>query len=290
MQIDLDTAKSIIAGQFPQWAGLAISAYESSGTDHLLFRLGDQMAARFPINENAARSVQEEWAGLKRLSDLPLATPQILAEGNPDTEFPYYWSVVNWIEGQDASTATVSDWVQTACQLGAFVRALHNVEGTGVRKCGGENAYRGSALAVLDSWTRTSIDSVSDTFDRYAMLAVWEAALAVPVWDKEPVWIHGDIHAANIVVRNAQVAGIIDFGLSALGDPACDLALAWSYLPADTREFFFDAVEADGGTIRRGKGWALYIGAIALSYYRDRNPVLARMGIQAISSVLEDAS
>jgi aminoglycoside phosphotransferase (APT) family kinase protein len=290
MPLNLATAQSIIARQFPQWAELPVSAFESSGTDHLLFRLGDHMAARFPITENAARSVQGEWAGLRGLSDLPLATPQILAEGNPDTEFPYYWSVVNWIEGQDASTATVSDWDQTACQLGAFVRALQNLKVTGVRKCGRENAYRGSALAVLDSWTRTSIGSVSEMFDRYAMLAVWEAALAVPVWDKEPVWIHGDIHAANIVVRNGQVTGIIDFDLSALGDPACDLALAWSYLSADTREFFFDAAEADRGTIRRGKGWALYIGAIALSYYRDRNPVLARMGIQAISSVLEDAS
>jgi aminoglycoside phosphotransferase (APT) family kinase protein len=288
MQIDLDTAQLIIARQFPQWAGLAVRAFESAGTDHTLFWLGDDMAARFPANESAARAVQYEWAGLSRFARLPLLTPQILAKGKPEPEFPYNWSVMNWIEGQDGSVSALSDWPQTARRLGEFVRALQNVETRGGRNSGQGNAYRGCALAVLDGWTRKSIDAVSDLFDRTAMHSVWEDAMAAPVWDKELVWVHGDIHAANMIVRNGEVVGVIDFGLAALGDPTCDLALAWSFLTASSRSCFFDAVEADKATLQRGKGWALYVGAIALSYYRDKNPVLARIGKQAISSVLED--
>jgi aminoglycoside phosphotransferase (APT) family kinase protein len=289
MQINPETAKSIIARQFPHWAGLKISEFESSGTDHLLFRLGDQMAARFPITENAARSVPDEWIGLRRFTGLPLMTPHLLATGKPEPEFPHNWSVINWIEGQDASGATLSDWPETARTLGKFVRSLREVESSGGRMSGSANGFRGSPLSTRDRWIRKCFESVSDIFELQAMRVAWEEALAAPVWDKEPVWIHGDTHAANIIVRNGRVVGIIDFGLAALGDPACDLTLAWSFLPADSRTYFFEAVEVDDATLQRGKGWALYIGAIALSYYRDRNSVLARIGKKAISSVLEDA-
>jgi aminoglycoside phosphotransferase (APT) family kinase protein len=286
MQIDLETAKSIIAKQFPQWAELDVSMFESSGTDHLLCRLGDHMAARFPITGDAARVVEDEWTGLRRFTGLPLATPQLLATAKPLPEFPYSWSVVNWIEGQDASVAAVSDWTETARNLGKFVRALRAVEPCGGRMNGPANGYRGSPLCSRNGWVRKCFESVSDLFDLHAMRAAWEEAMAAPVWEKDPVWIHGDIHAANIIVRNGGVVGIVDFGLAALGDPACDLALAWTFLPADSRAVFFKAAEIDGATLSRGKGWALYVGAIALAYYRDRNPILARIGTQAIKAVL----
>lgn len=290
MRINHETTKSIIARQFPCWAGLEISEFESSGTDHLLFRLGDQMAVRLPITEAAARSVEDEWTGLRRFSHLPLLTPQLLAKGRPEPEFPHNWSVVNWIEGQDASLSTMSDWPQAAHKLGLFVRSLRAVEPNGGRMSGQANGFRGCLLSDRDGSIHKSIEAISDIFDLQAMRVTWEEALAASVWDNEPVWIHGDIHAANIVVRDGKLVGIIDFGLAALGDPACDLALAWSFLPADSRAYFFEAVELDNAAIQRGKGWALYIGAIALSYYRDRNPVLARIGKKAISSVLEDVS
>jgi aminoglycoside phosphotransferase (APT) family kinase protein len=284
--LNLETARSIIARQCPHWAELPVSPVESSGTDHLLFWLGDHMAARFPITDNAARSIEDKWIGLRRFAGLPLATPKLLASGKPEPEFPNSWSVVNWIEGQDASVAAVSDWSEAAHNLGLFVRALRAVEPEGGRMCGTANGFRGSLLSTRDGWVCTCFDSVSDLFDLQALLSAWEEAIAAPVWDKEPVWIHGDIHTANILVRDGQVVGIIDFGLAALGDPACDLALAWSFLPAEYRDIFFDAAEADDAIVQRGKGWALYVGAIALSCYRDRNPVLARIGKQAISAVL----
>jgi aminoglycoside phosphotransferase (APT) family kinase protein len=286
MPLNLETAQSIIARQFPQWAELPVRPFVSSGTDHQLFRLGDHMAVRFPITEDAARSIEDEWTGLLRFAGLPLITPQLLARGRPEPEFPHSWSVVNWIDGQDASAAAVSDWAEAARNLGLFVRALRAVEPGGGRICGPANGFRGSPLSTRDGWIRTCFDSVSDMFARQALHAAWVEALAAPVWDKEPVWIHGDIHAANIVVNNGGVVSIVDFGLAALGDPACDLALAWSFLPTEYRDGFFDAAEAEDETVQRGKGWALYIGAIALSYYRERNSVLARIGKQAIGAVL----
>jgi aminoglycoside phosphotransferase (APT) family kinase protein len=286
MPLNLETAQSIIARQFPQWAELQVSAFDSSGTDHLLFRLGDHMAARFPITEDAARSIEDEWTGLPRFAGLPLLTPRLLASGKAEPEFPHHWSVVNWIDGQDASVAEVADWAETAHILGLFARALRAVEPAGGRICGPANGFRGSPLFTRDGWVRKCFESVSDLYDLSALLSAWEEALAAPVWDKESVWIHGDIHAANILVHDGRVVGIVDFGLAALGDPACDLALAWSFLPTGYRDDFFEAADVDDSMVQRGKGWALYIGAIALSYYRDRNPVLARIGTQAIGGVL----
>jgi aminoglycoside phosphotransferase (APT) family kinase protein len=286
MPLNLETAQSIIARQFPQWAELPVSTFDSSGTDHLLFRLGDHMAARFPITEDAARSIEDEWTGLPRFAGLPLATPQLLASGKAEPEFTHSWSVVNWIDGQDASVAAVADWAETAHILGLFVRALRAVEPAGGRVCGTANGFRGSPLSTRDGRVRKCFESVSDLFDLQAMLSAWEEAMAASLWDKQPVWVHGDIHAANILVHDGRVVGIVDFGLAALGDPACDLALAWSFLPTEYRDGFFDAAEVDDAMVQRGKGWALYVGAIALSYYRDRNPVLARIGTQAIGGVL----
>ena len=288
MELGLEQAQRLVQNQFPQWAELPLTPFQSFGTDHILYRLGSDKVVRFPIKTEIAQNIplQQNW--LAKFAKLPLDTPQILGIGRADDNFPYAWSVAKWIDGQDAASTPITDWSEAAVSLGRFVRELRMIDTTGGITSGQHNAWRGCPLAMLDDRTRGAIGLVSDLFDRATLTAIWEQALSAPVWESGPTWIHGDIHAANMVVRDGQIAGVIDFGLMALGDPACDLALAWSFLPARYRDLFLHAAEASEAMQLRGKGWGLYAGVIAFSYYRDNNPVLAAISSQTIEAVLAD--
>jgi aminoglycoside phosphotransferase (APT) family kinase protein len=284
-----DQVRELVARQFPQWSGLEVTPVSSAGTDHWIFRLGKDLAARMPRNRAAARQTIREQSWLARLSDLPLAIPVVRGAGRRDANTETPWSIVDWMDGHDATQSQVSDWQTTAIALGKFIAALRLCDTKDAPLAGPDNGRRGTPLASLDSIIRKAIDALADLYDCDQLASVWNTALAAPAWSSEPVWVHGDLHAGNLIVRDHKLAAVIDFGLMAAGDPACDVAPAWSYLPADVRNIFRNAAEVDDATWARGKGWGLYIGVIALSYYRDRNPVLAGIARTAIEAVIADA-
>ena len=277
----------MVDSAFPQWVGLALLPLASSGTDHLLFSLGSDMVVRIPCTASVARHVEYQAAWLERFAGLSLQVPRVLGEGKPDEVCPYNWSVLTWIDGEDAAVAQVADWGAAAVALGRFVAQLRTCETAGGLPSERSNALRGAPLTRLDGWMRGAIGALADIYESRALLAHWEEALAVPKWIEPPVWIHGDLHPANIILRAGRITGVIDFGLASLGDPACDLAPAWTFLPASRRQAFREAAGLDDAAWRRGKGWGLYCGVIALAHHGERNPALARMARRAIAAVLD---
>lgn len=143
-------------------------------------------------------------------------------------------------------------------------------------------------LAVRDEHTRAAIATLHDTLDTGAATAVWEAALHAPAWPDPPVWIHGDLQPGNLLVQQGRISAVIDFGCLGVGEPACDLIVAWSFLSAETRPVFRAALKVDDAIWARGRGWALSAGVIALPYYQTTNPVLAGISRRAIAEVLAD--
>jgi aminoglycoside phosphotransferase (APT) family kinase protein len=126
--------------------------------------------------------------------------------------------------------------------------------------------------------------------DRDAVLRAWVAALTAPGYDGPPVWLHGDLHPANILVNDGQVSGVIDFGDITAGDPASDLSVAWMLLPASCHAIFWSAYQAAGGRVSdalraRARGWALNLAVVFLAHSED-NPVLRQVGRRTLSSVL----
>lgn len=277
----------MVSGAFPHWAELPLRPVASAGTDHLLYRLGPDMVVRVPANRNAAGRTAEQAGWLERFQSLPLTVPRVLGLGAPDADCLWHWSVLGWIEGVDAAQAGPDDWADTAKRLGQFVAALREIDPTGGLPAGGGNARRGAPLADLDDWMNEAIAMIADIYDPNALTDHWRTALAVPVWQGDPVWIHGDLHASNLLLRDGRLAAAIDFGLMALGDPACDLAPAWTFLPCEHRDTFRALACPDEAAWQRGKGWGLYAGVIALAHYRDRNPALCRMARQAIEAMLD---
>ncbi len=124
--------------------------------------------------------------------------------------------------------------------------------------------------------------------DTGAVTAAWDAALQAPAWHGPPVWIHGDLSPLNLLVERGRLSAVIDFGCLGVGDPACELQVAWNLLCSDTRDVFRAALPVDDATWARGRGWALSVGLIALPYYQSTNPVLAGIARRAIAEVLAD--
>jgi aminoglycoside phosphotransferase (APT) family kinase protein len=287
--IDAALVKLLLSEQFPQWARLPVRPVGSAGTDNALYRLGDDMAVRLPRIEGAAAQVDKEQRWLPTLAPLlPVEVPVPLAKGEPGRGYPWRWSLCRWVEGQDATVAPVTDVREAAVSLGGFVAALHSVEASGGPAPGRHNSFRGEPLAARDDETRAAIAELRGLIDGDAATAVWEGALEAPAWEGPPIWLHGDLHAANLLVRGARLSGVIDFGCLGIGDPACDAMVAWTYLTAGTRPVFRDAIRADDATWDRGRGWALSFGLVALPYYRDTNPVLAGIARYAIEQAIAD--
>jgi len=290
-ELDTDEAlvRRLLGGQFPQWAGLPIERIASSGTDHAIYRLGDEMAVRLPRIHWATGQVEkdEQWLG-KLAPHLPLAVPVPLAKGSPAEGYPWYWSVVPWLEGEAWTTDGVDDLRDAAAALAQFITALQQIDTSGGVPAGPSNGHRGVPLSMRNADMRAQIAASGDMVDARAMIEAWEAALAAPVWDGPPVWLHGDLgRPGNLLVAGGRLSAVIDFGCLGVGDPACDLAAAWALFSGDSREVFRTALPFDDATWARGRGWALTrVGAIP--YYRETNPPIVAEALHAIAEVLAD--
>lgn len=289
VDIDLSLVGRLLAAQFPQWADLPIEPFHSSGTDNAIYRLGDNMAVRLPRIHGATEQVDKEHQWLLRLAPhLPLAIPVPLAKGTPGEGYPWHWSVYQWLAGKNATIERITDLGQAARDLAHFIAALQRIEPTGGPLPGVHNFFRGEPLSMRDSETRAAIATLQGTLDASALTEAWEAALQTPTWGGSPVWIHGDLQPLNLLVQQGRLSAVIDFGGLGVGDPACDLIVAWNLLSAETRNVFRAVLSVDDATWARGRGWALSIGLIALPYYQNTNPVIADISRRAIDEALAD--
>jgi aminoglycoside phosphotransferase (APT) family kinase protein len=262
--IDADLVERLIAAQFPQWAHLPVTRVEPGGWDNRTFRLGDQLCVRLPSSDAYAQQVDKEQHWLPRLApELPLAIPEPVARGAPGEGYPFAWSVVRWLEGEPASGAAIDDLTELASALAHFLAALARVDASDGPPPGSHNFWRGAPVRTYAQETLDAIDTLGSTIPRRAALAVWDDAVQA-TWHGEPVWFHGDVAADNLLVRDGRLAAVIDFGSSGVGDPACDVVIAWTLLSGESREAFRDTLAVDDATWARGRGWALWKALITL--------------------------
>ncbi|MBM9509894.1 aminoglycoside phosphotransferase family protein [Streptomyces sp. KK5PA1] len=263
--IDAALVARLIAAQFPQWSGLPVRPVEVDGWDNRTYRLGERMTVRLPTAAGYVPAVAKEHHWLPRLAPrLPVAVPPVLAMGAPGEGYPFPWSVRGWLPGTTADPAELADRPGFALAVAGFVTALRGCDATGGPLAGEHSWYRGTSPAHYDEQTRRCLDLLSGEVDTAKAAAVWEAALATG-WDRPPVWFHGDIAAGNLLVDGDRLTAVIDFGTSGVGDPACDLVIAWTMLSGRAREVFREAVGLDAGTWARARGWALWKAMLVLT-------------------------
>jgi aminoglycoside phosphotransferase (APT) family kinase protein len=283
IEIDVDLVRALVATQFPEWAGERLTPVASSGTVNALYRLGSDMVVRLPLAVWGAEAVEREHEWIPRLAPwLPVDLPDLLGRGRPGSGYPCPWSVFGWIEGSHPEPDRLHDPDLLATDLAALVRAFHVIDLPNPPA-----AYRGP-LTQMDDPVRQCIAEVTGEFDPGWLTEAWEDSLDAPGWHGPPLWAHSDLLAGNLLMRDGRLAGVIDFGAAGVGDPACDLMVAWNVLPVEARQSFRDAVGMDEATWLRGRGWALAQAVIALPYYRETNPGMTQAARYALSQVLAD--
>lgn len=285
-QVTATLVRALLRDQHPDLAELPLT-WVAEGWDNAVWRLGRDLALRMPRRELGAGLVLHEQRWLPRIAaDLPLPVPVPVRVGVPGHGFPWHWSVVPWFVGRPAIGLPDARNAGLATTLARFVGALH-VPAPPDRPV---NPFRGVPLAARDGVVRDRVAALAPG-DRRGAGAVWGDALDAPVWEGPALWVHGDLHPGNLVVSHGELVAVVDFGDLTAGDPAVDLAVAWSLFGAAGRARFVAAVEAahprDAATWRRARGWALSF-ATALLARSDDDPVYRALGRRTLSAVLTD--
>jgi aminoglycoside phosphotransferase (APT) family kinase protein len=258
-------AAELVAQQFPQWAELAVVPVALNGWDNTTFRLGDALSIRLPSHDAYAAQVDKEHRWLPILApQLPFPVPEPVAMGRPTDSFPRPWSIYRWIDGDHAQAHHIADLSTFARDLARFLEALYASDASQGPEPGDHNFFRGGPLGTYDAQARESIALLADEIDSETATQTWDAALASE-WDRPPVWVHGDVAPSNLLLRNGQLAAVIDFGCSAVGDPACDLVMAWTFFSDGSKAAFQSSLSLDEATWMRGRGWALWKALITVA-------------------------
>jgi aminoglycoside phosphotransferase (APT) family kinase protein len=288
VHIDVDLVRRLIATQFPQWTTLPVKPIKFDGWDNRTFHLGEHMSVRLPSAVEYSSQVKKEHYWLPKLAPhLPLSIPVPLAMGKPAESYPWHWSIYRWLDGEPASIEGIANLCQFSTALAEFLIALQQIDTTGGPMAGTHNFYRGGSLTIYDDETRKAIAILGDQIDVDAVTSVWNIALASN-WHGSPVWIHGDIAAGNLLVEKGQLSAVIDFGSMGVGDPACDLAIAWTLFKGESRDTFRAALPLDSATWARGRGWAVWKALIACAALPGTNPLEVVKSRQIIEEVLAE--
>lgn len=272
----------LLAAQHPDLGSLPVQ-YVASGWDSAVFRLGAKYAVRLPRRRLSAAVVEHEIRWLPLLADrLPLPIPAPLRVGVPSDDFPWAWTIVPWLPGLTAQLSPPVDAADAARTLGGFVAALAHPAPPDAPV----NRWRGVALADRHTRVVNRIDTALPAEIRPQCHEVWNQGLSMPVWDGPPVWLHGDLHPANVVTNDGAVSAVIDFGDLTSGDPAGDLSLGWMMFDADERAIFRAAAGGcDEATWVRARTNALGHAAMCLGASSD-DPVITAIGQRTLSLVL----
>jgi len=268
VQLTAELVRELLRDQHPDLAEWPIRE-GPRGWAAQMWRLGDDLVVRLPWQSETA-GVLEEHTWLPRLAPhlpLPIPVPQRL--GRPSARFPHPWIVTTWLDGQPADAAPVTRGEAAADALAAFLTALHRPAPTdapeGRQGRGGPLEQVASLTRLFRATTKMCAAAASTDQERPdpdAVRAIWDDALDAPKWAGPPMWLHGDLHPANVLTTpDGALGGVIDFGDLCAGDPALDLAAGWILLPdRPAIERFQEAYQAtaDDATWRRARGWAVW--------------------------------
>jgi aminoglycoside phosphotransferase (APT) family kinase protein len=284
-----EDVRKLLIKQCPNWADLALQPILSSGTDNTLFRLGNNYVVRLPRIEwspgDVTHKVNKEYHWLPQLApfiQVPISEPVFI--GKPTDFYPWPWTITRWNEGYNPAFEKDNEYAQLAVDLATFLNQLH-----AITLKDGPPSRRGVSLKKFDAETTNAIKKLTGEIDTTTMLSVWHNLSNTPLWNKAPVWLHGDLLPGNILIQNNRLNAVIDFADIGMGDPACDLIIAWSLLNPSSRELFKSHLDhIDQATWERGKGWALSIALIILPYYKHSNPALVAIAERMLEQILKE--
>lgn len=287
IHVDEALAEALVAAQHADLA--APITRLANGWDNVMFRLGEHHVVRLPRRSIAAGLVlhEQRWLpGIAERVHVPVPAPVRIGRAAPELGFDFPWSILPWFDGVCAADVPVAARAASASALAEFVVEL----GVPAPLDAPSNEYRGVPLAHRDEVVRARFERGLANGD--ALRAVWHRALAAPEWSGPPVWLHGDLHPANLVLEpSGGLAAVVDFGDICAGDPACDLATAWLTFDSRARAVFRAEVDehraTDAATWQRARGWAIVLGSAIVDTIGTEGR-LGAVGVHALEQVLAD--
>ena len=284
---DVELVRLLLAEQFPELATRSLAAL-ANGWDNAVFRLGENLVVRLPRRLFAAELIGHEQRWLPELAPaLPLPIPVPLFVGRPSPIYPWSWSITPFLTGRIAAGEFDLDLNQVARTLAVFLARLHHPAPADAPI----NPVRGVPLRQRTDSFQANLALISSGVDPEAAEALWRVALSAERWTLPPVWVHGDLHPANLLSDHGELVAVLDFGDLTAGDPATDLAVAWMLFPPAERVTFWNSYAAaaghpvDAALQVRARGWALTLGTVFVARSAD-NPVMAAIGANTLEAVL----
>jgi aminoglycoside phosphotransferase (APT) family kinase protein len=287
LTVSVETVRELVDAQFPRWRQLPISRIELMGTVNAIFRLGDGLAARFPLQAGDVESTRrwleaEAEAARELLGRTRFPTPEPVALGEPGAGYPLPWSVQTWLPGAVSRDQDPGESVPFARDLTEFIRAVRAIDTRG-RTHHGQG--RGGDLHFHDTWMDTCFQNSARLMDVARLRRLWARLRDLPR-TADDVMNHGDLIPGNVLVSDGRLAGILDVGSLGPADPALDLVSAWHLLEVGPRRALRDELGCDDLEWERGKAWAFEQAMGALWYYVDSNPPMSRMGRRTLERIL----
>ncbi|HEY2076903.1 MAG TPA: aminoglycoside phosphotransferase family protein [Streptosporangiaceae bacterium] len=256
--VDAEQVRRLVERQFPQWAGLPVQPVADGGWDNWTFHLGAEMVVRLPSASEYALAVDKEHRWLPALArQLPLPIPVPVVKGEPGAGYPYSWSVYQWLGGEPASADRIADPVRFAVDLAGFLTALQSIDPAEGPRPGKHNWFRGGTLRTYDRQVQDALAKLDGHVGVGLAREIWTSGLDAR-WDGVESWFHGDVAAGNLLLNDGKLMAVIDFGTCGVGDPACDLAIAWTLLTGEGRQAFRERLSVGEAAWARGRGWALW--------------------------------
>jgi aminoglycoside phosphotransferase (APT) family kinase protein len=291
LTIPPDTVRGLVDDQFPQWRALPVRALASQGTVNAIFRLGDELAARFPLQfadpDDTWRMLEREAeAARELLGRTRFGTPAPIALGEPGRGYPLPWSVQSWIPGEIATPEGSADSAGLAADLAEFIGDVRSIDTRGRTFSGGG---RGGDLKAHDAWMENCFEKSADFLDVPRLRRMWAAFWELPRRSPDAM-THGDLMPGNLLVAQGRLTGVLDVGGLGPADPALDLVAGWHLLDAGPRRRLREALECGDLEWERGKAWAFQQAMGAAWYYRETNRAMSRMGVVTLGRLLEDSA
>jgi aminoglycoside phosphotransferase (APT) family kinase protein len=288
IEISAALVRELLEMQFPHWAHLSVDPVKSMGFDNRTFRLGSEMSVRLPSEDIFSPQTQKENQWLPFLAtNLSTEIPRILGVGKPSAKFPRPWSIRRWIEGQSINEMEKFNKDLLIHPLARFLNELNALNGMGGPTPGPHSGFRGGHLSVYDDEAKVTFSKLEDVIDITAARNIWKEALASQ-FEKSPVWVHGDINSGNLLMRDGQFAAVIDFGTMAVGDPACDLVMAWTFFKGESRKLFKQSLNRDAEMWARARGWALWKVLYTLAFNYQKTPEQSVQSTNLFAEILKD--
>jgi aminoglycoside phosphotransferase (APT) family kinase protein len=292
LRISLETVRKLVDAQFPEWRGLPVKESPSQGTVNALFRIGERLVARFPLEPGEVGSTRrglesEAQAARELLGRTRFRTPEPVALGEPGEGYPLPWSVQTWLPGTAATDEDPGGSVAFAHDLAEFIHGVRAID-TGGRAFNGKG--RGGDLRSHHAWMETCFEHSERLMDVPRLRRMWSVLRELPPSAAGDVMTHGDLIPGNVLVGDGRLVGVIDVGGLGPADPALDLVCAWHLLEAGPRQGLHDDLNCDDLEWERGKAWAFEQAMGVVWYYVESNPAMSLMGQRTLQRILADTS